>query len=149
MADIKVNVFLVSRSLKTLQQSAYEPVRKDTGLTQMDLQIIFSINQFPVAATVGSVHKQTGFNKGQISVCFTGLVKKGYLEKVDDKSSQFDSFILSDKGKELANRIEKNTAYGRKKLFKGFTQEEANKCKEYLERILNNAKELEGKVKFD
>ncbi len=149
MADIKVNVFLISRSLKTLQQSAYEPVRKDTGLTQMDLQIIFSINQFPVAATVGSVHKQTGFNKGQISVCFTGLVKKGYLEKVDDKSSQFDSFILSDKGKELANRIEKNTAYGRKKLFKGFTQEEANKCKEYLERILSNAKELEGKVKFD
>jgi DNA-binding MarR family transcriptional regulator len=149
MADIKVNVFLISRSLKALQQSAYEPVRKDTGLTQMDLQIIFSINQFPVAATVGSVHKQTGFNKGQISVCFAGLVKKGYLEKVDDKSSQFDSFILSDKGKELANRIEKNTAYGRKKLFKGFTQEEANKCKEYLERILNNAKELEGKVKFD
>lgn len=149
MADIKVNVFLISRSLKTLQQSAYEPVRKDTGLTQMDLQIIFSINQFPVAVTVGSVHKQTGFNKGQISVCLTGLVKEGYLEKVEDKSSQFDSFILSDKGKELANRIEKNTAYGRKKLFKGFTQEEANKCKEYLERILNNAKELEGKVKFD
>ena len=149
MADIKVNVFLVSRSLKTFQQSAYEPVRKDTGLNQMELQIIFAIAQAPVAVTVGSIHKQTGFNKGQISVCISNLVKNGCLNKIENKEAQFDTFTLSEKGTEVAKRIEKNTAFGRKKLLKGFTQEEANRCKEYLERILKNAKDLDGKIKFE
>lgn len=148
MVDIKVNVFLISRSLKTLQQSAYEPIRKDTGLTQMELQIIFSISQLPISATVGNIHKQTGFNKGQISVCLSNLLKNGYLEKIENKETQIDSFTLSEKGKELAKRIEKSTAHGRKKLFKGFTQEEVDKCKEYLGRMLENAKEeLDGKNK--
>lgn len=149
MADIKINIFLVSRSLKRLQQSAYAPIRKKTGLGQMDLQIIFTLSHFPVAATVGSVHKHTGFNKGQISVCLAGLLKKGYLEKIDDKRNPFDLFVLSEKGKEIADNISRNTAYGRKKLLKGFTQEEAKKAKEYLERILQNAKDLDGKIKFE
>jgi DNA-binding MarR family transcriptional regulator len=135
--------------MKALQQSAYEPIRKDTGLAQMELQIIFSISQFPVAATVGIIHRQTGFNKGQISVCVGNLYDKGYLMKIKNEKTQFDSFVLSDKGKEIAGRIEKNTSIGRQKLLTGFTQEEADKFKEYLERMQKNAKEFEGKVNFE
>jgi DNA-binding MarR family transcriptional regulator len=148
-ADIKVNVFLVSRSMKALQQSAYEPIKKDTGLTQMELQIIFSIKQSPVAVTVGAIHRQTGFNKGQISVCVGNLYEKGYLTKVENSKNQFDAFVLSQKGDSIAERIEKNTSLGRKKLLAGFTQEEADKFKEFLERLQKNAKEFEGKVDFE
>lgn len=148
MADMKINVFLISRSLKKLQQCAYEPIRKDTGLTQMDLQIVFTIYQFPVPATVGSIHKHTYFNKGQISVCVANLLKKGYIKKAEF-NSQFDAYVLTEKGNETAGRIERNTAQGRKRLFKDFTQEEVNMCRDFLNRMLENAQNCDPKsIKF-
>ena len=148
-ADLKINVFLISRTLKALQMSAYDPIRKETGLSQMELQIAFTIYHFPGGSTVGSIHKQTGFNKGQISVSVSNLVKHGYLEKTDTKGSNVDVFALSEKGFELTKRIEKNTSHGRKKLLKGFTKEELNNCADYLDRIFKNAEELKNKIKFE
>ncbi len=149
MADVKINVFMVSRSLKALQQSAYIPIRKRTGLSQMELQVIFTIFHFPMPATIGSIHKYTYFNKGQISVSVSSLLKGGFLKKVPNGNSCFDAFELTESGIEIAKQIAKNTARGRKKLFKGFSDEEVAKVVEYLNRLLKNAEKYNGKVKFD
>lgn len=149
MADIKVNVFMISRSFKALQQSAYAPIRKSTGLGQMELQIIFTVFHFPVPATISGIHRHTYFNKGQISVCVSNLLKGGFLKKVPNGNSCFDAFELTEKGVETAKRIAKNTARGRKKLLKGFTDEEAAILTDYLERIMKNAEKYNGKIKFD
>ena len=147
MADIKVNVFYVSRFFKALQQSAYEPTRKETGLTQMDLQIVFNMNQHIKAATVGDIQKQTGFNKGQISVCVANLFKAGYITKIKKDDTRFEAYELSEKGREIAEKLERDTAEGRKKLLKGFTREDMKIFHGYIKRIIKNAEESGADLK--
>jgi DNA-binding MarR family transcriptional regulator len=148
MSDIKVNVFVITRSFKALQQGAYEPIRKKTGLNQMELQIIYSMAQSPVDATIGDIYKQTQFNKGQISVCVARLFKKDYVIQ-SGMRGRFETYCLSEKGKDTADQIEKNASYGRKKLLEGFTKEEIKNFENYLQRLMSNASKAHGKPKFE
>lgn len=145
MTDIKINVFLTSRLLKRLQQSAYAPIRKETGLNQMELQIIFTLNQMKKPATVGDIYKLTEFNKGHISVSVANLAEAGYLKIKNTKKSLYDTYELTKKGANVAQEIENNTLKGRKILFKGFSDAEMQKIQEYFDRMKQNIKEHDEK----
>ena len=150
MLDFKFNIFKLSRTLNYFQMCAYEPVHKKTGLNKKELQILFSMAQFPEKkVTIGGIFEQTGFNKGQISVCVANLVKEGYLDEKVDKSSRFSSYSISKKGQKIVDILEKNTAYGRKKLMKGFTKKDIETFRTYFDRILENAEKMKGKIKFE
>ena len=146
MADISANVFLISRGFRSLILKAYEPVRDKTGLGQMELQIIYALFH-QSRMTVGEIHKNTQFNKGQISTCISKLVKRGYVVVVDRANTRFDAYILTDKGMEAAKEIDENAKKGRKRFLKGFTKEEALQFQAYLERILENVGEFEQAIK--
>ena len=146
MADISANVFLISRGFRSLILKAYEPVRDKTGLGQMELQIIYALFH-QSRMTVGEIHKNTQFNKGQISTCVSRMIRKGYVEIVDRSNTRFDAYVLTDKGMEAAKEIDENAKKGRKRFLKGFSKEEAADFQKYLDRILENIGEFEQALK--
>ena len=145
MVDVSTNVFLISRGFRQLILEAYAPIRKKTGLGQMDLQIIFALYKNP-CMTVGEIYRNTRFNRGQISTCVSRMIKKGYIEIFDRGNTRFDTYVLTKNGLEAAKIIETNAKNGRKKLFKNFTKEDIQAFQCYLDRILENVGEFDRAI---
>lgn len=80
---------------------------KEAGLKGADLPVLFALMSKPEGCRPDQLRKMTGTDKAQISRTLKALGEHGLVRKVGSGVYK-SSFILNEKGKELADRLSKD-----------------------------------------
>lgn len=76
-----------------------------------------------------------------VAVSLKKLEKGGYIEKiVDENDNRLNRIVLTDKANAIVNNSKKMFDDVEKKMFAGFSEQEMDQLKEYLDRIEGNLK---------
>ena len=87
---------------------------------------------------------ETGLAKNTITVMLEKMEKNNLIRKITDENDKRKSLvILTDYAKSLKKPFDEISDEMLKKVYKGFSEEEIDKCEEYLHRIIRNLEEKE------
>ena len=87
---------------------------------------------------------ETGLAKNTITVMLEKMEKNNLIRKItDDNDKRKSLVILTDYAKSLKKPFDEISDEMLKKVYKGFSEEEIDKCEEYLHRIIKNLEEKE------
>ena len=85
---------------------------------------------------------ETGLAKNTITVMLEKMEKNDLIRRITDENDKRKSLvILTDYAKSLKKSFDEISDEILKKVYKGFSEEEINKYKEYLHRIIKNLEE--------
>ena len=87
---------------------------------------------------------EIGLAKNTITVMLEKMEKNNLIRRITDENDKRKSLvILTDYAKSLKKSFDEISDEMLKKVYKGFSEEEIDKCEEYLHRIIRNLEEKE------
>ena len=148
--DINISfsdLFVWGKKFKKLYCAFSNKVRKKYGLKQIDLEIIFYLDQNP-DASIGDIHRKMYRNKGQLSLAITELKKKGYIHtEKSDTDQRYTHYELTEKTRTVISEIYKIIDYSTGVLMEGITAEEKRNYFITMTQIVSNVDKLEKECK--
>ncbi len=107
-----------------------------------EFPLLFKLIKKGDGITQKEICKRVHISKGTTSKIIHSLVEKGYLEKEKDQEDKRVSRIyLTEKKDEIEDLIKELDEKAEQKMLKGFDEEEKERLRNYLERILKNLEE--------
>jgi len=95
----ELDVLLKGRRLDRIIDKIFSLARKDTGLKQIELEILIYLYEKP-DATASEIISDMGFNKGHVSQAFKHLCDEGYLvPRIDNIDRRFVFYDATEKSK--------------------------------------------------
>ena len=112
------------RKLRDFFKEFAEEFRRDFGLKQIDLDILFYLHHYP-EASIGEISRSQSLNKGQLSLAMTELKDKGYIDaKGNEQDKRYQIYHLTPEAEQIWERIVAAKLKMREQLYYGFTEEE-------------------------
>ena len=112
------------RKLREFFKEFAEEFRRDYGLKQIDLEILFYLHYNP-EASIGEISRSQSLNKGQLSLAMTELKDKGYIDaKGNKQDKRYQIYHLTPTAEKIWDQIVAAKIRMRELLYDGFTTEE-------------------------
>jgi len=141
------HIFIWSKKMKKLYSAFSNKIRKNYGLKQIDLEIIFYLDRHR-DASLGDISRRMYLNKGQLSQAINTLKTQGYIRTEKDENDQrYTYYRLTEKTEELLNEIQRITDYSTGVLMDGISAEEKMVYFSVMKRIGANIDKLEKECK--
>ena len=134
------------RKLREFFKEFAEEFRRDYGLKQIDLEILFYLHYNP-EASIGEISRSQSLNKGQLSLAMTELKDKGYIDaKGNEQDKRYQIYHLTPAAEKIWDQIVAAKVRMRELLYDGFTPEERAMFENMVLRMgINIDRILEGK----
>lgn len=135
------------RKLRDFFKQFAEEFRRDYGLKQIDLEILFYLHYNP-SASIGEISRSQSLNKGQLSLAMTELKDKGYIDaKGNDQDKRYQIYHLTPVAEQIWDKIVAAKMRMKEQLYHGFSAEERATFEKMVLRMgLNIDRILEGKL---
>ncbi len=125
--------------LSRLSKDNFRSVLADNGLFVGQDEILFTV-LFNNGAKPSDIAKKLSTSLASVSVSLKRLEKAGFVErKNDEKDARISHIYISEKGRRAMEKIHKDLKSYEKSILEGFTEEEKNLFREYLDRAIFNA----------
>ena len=122
--ETRSDCLLWGRKLRGFFKAFSDEYRKDYGLKQIDLEILFYLHYNP-EASIGEISRNQSLNKGQLSLAMTDLKEMGYIDAVGrEQDKRYQIYHLTPAAEKLWERIVASKMQMRDKLYEGLTDEE-------------------------
>lgn len=140
MVDCTLENLLRGRKLKRVLEQMYQHLRKEHGLKQIEIEIIYYIARTPEQRMISAeICNQLLLNKGQVSQSMESLKNRGYLEALEDEvDKRIVWYHLTDASKEMVRELENGQRIFQRKMFEGISEEERECFKRVATKILCN-----------
>ncbi|MBO6300798.1 MAG: transcriptional regulator [Lachnospiraceae bacterium] len=144
--ETKNDCLLWDRKLRGFFKAFSEEFRRDYGLKQIDLEILFYLHYNP-KASIGEISRNQSLNKGQLSLAMTELKENGYIDAIEsEQDKRYQIYHLTPAAEKLWERIVASKMQMRDRLYDGLTDEERATFEKLVRRIgANIDKMLEEK----
>lgn len=133
------DILLMIRGLGKLNDKCLESVRKEYGLSQIEVNIMGFLHNNPEKDTAGDISFWRMLPKGNVSQGVESLIQKGFLERFPDKEDRRKIHLcITDKANNMVHGIDRvREEYGNK-IFDGLSEEEIQLYFRINEKILEN-----------
>ena len=136
--ETRSDCLLWGRKLRGFFKVFSEEFRKDYGLKQIDLEILFYLHYNP-EASIGEISRSQSLNKGQLSLAMTELKEMGYIDAVEsEQDKRYQIYHLTPAAEQLWERIVASKMRMRDQLYYDFTDEERATFEKLVRRISAN-----------
>ena len=144
--ETRSDCLLWGRKLRGFFKAFSDEYRKDYGLKQIDLEILFYLHYNP-EASIGEISRSQSLNKGQLSLAMTELKDKGYIDaKGNEQDKRYQIYHLTPAAEKIWDQIVAAKVRMRELLYDGFTPEERAMFENMVLRMgINIDRILEGK----
>ena len=116
--------FIWGKKMKKLYTTFSNNIRKKYGLKQIDLEIIFYLDQHK-DASLGDIHRNMYLNKGQLSLAIGELKKKDFIRtEKSDSDQRYTRYELTEKTMTVVGEIKKIIEYSTGVLMEGIDDKE-------------------------
>lgn len=133
--ETKSDCLLWDRKLRGFFKAFFEEFRRDYGLKQIDLEILFYLHYYP-EASIGEISRNQSLNKGQLSLAMTELKEKGYIDAVgSEQDKRYQIYHLTPAAEKLWERIVASKMQMRDRLYDGFADEDRAMFEKLVRRI--------------
>lgn len=130
--------------LSRLSKDNFRSVLADNGLFVGQDEILFTI-LFNEGSKPSEIAKILNTSLSSISVSLKRLEKTGFIEKRnDEKDARISHIYISEKGKAAMQKIHKDLKAYEKNIMSGFSKEEIEQLRNYLDRLIYNASGVEN-----
>lgn len=110
------------------------------GLTQMEFNIMMFLSDMPEHDTASDVIRIRMFTKSHVYSAVKTLEDKGYITKVFSGSDKAAHLKLLEKANEVIDAGHIARKDFASQLLVGFSDEEKDKCRQFLHRMCDNAR---------
>ncbi len=125
--------------LSKIGRDNFRSVLSENGVFQGQEEILFLI-MFKEGLKPSEIAKYLHTSLASISVSLKRLEKQGLLQRVDDeKDARISHIYLNEKGRAALTDIHKNLQAYQEKVFSGFSAQEIELFRTYLDRVIYNA----------
>ncbi len=116
-----------------------KPICVKNNLTQMEYDILMFLGDHPEMDTAADIIRVRRFSKSHVSSALKLLKLKGLIHRREADGQRNIHLHLTEKAAEIVKAgMEAQREFARQ-LFKGFTQEEIDRCLVYFKRLFENA----------
>ena len=133
------NYCTVMRGTFKLQELYQEPVRRQYGLSKVEIVIVNFLYNNPQRDTASEIVRMRMLQRGNVSQGVEALIQKGFLKRTEDpKDRRRIHLSLTEKATPLVTAVEAQQEKMLAQIFAGFDEEEKNLYQEMNRRIEEN-----------
>lgn len=139
----QIRVFLHGRKFKRLSDRAYEMLRNQYEVKQIEIEILYYLSQKSEASS-SEICRELDLNKGQVSTAMENLRKRGFVTAKQDLSDRrYMYFSMTKLGGPVIQAAEQIKTRVESQIFAGFSEKDFQKLDYLTERIFNNMDEID------
>lgn len=141
-----VDVLLRGRKFKKMVNTAFEGLREEHGLKQIDIELLLFIENQP-DASASDIRKTLDLNKGHVSTALFELCQKGFLLSCSSpEDRRYVYYRLTEKGQAFIEEAKKLRTQLFRQLFRGVTPEEHEALCSVMNKLRQNIEEWNPKA---